>query len=238
MYRWLSLYGLEAAILRTQLQICLFVGISIVTSSLAATASPITFAFTGTVTQVSLDDPDVFAGAVDVGTRFDGTYTFESTATDAIGGGTDGSYFSPFALSVDFAGDSLGAFAVTGFVVNTRNGSPDQYGVFGSDATVEIQFLLESNSNPLTSDALLLAPPVLSAFPQRLFTFRFASGLPEVLGDLTSLTCVEGCTAVPEPGTLSLVLLGLGAFRAHRGVMAGSVRSRGLPVCRPATDDR
>jgi hypothetical protein len=202
--------------MRNRLQICLFVGASIVTSSLAATASPITFAFIGTVTQVSLDDPDVFAGMVDAGTAFSGSYTFESTAPDLIPGPTDGSYASPHTLSVDFVGDPLGAFAVTGFSVNTRNGGPDQYGVFGSDGAVEIQFLLESNSNPLTSDALLLAPPVLSAFPQRLFTFRFASGLPEVLGDLTSLTCVDGCAVVPEPGTLSLALLGLAAYCSRR----------------------
>jgi hypothetical protein len=79
-----------------------------------------------------------------------------------------------------------------------------------------LQFLLESNSNPLTSDVLLLTPPLLSAFPQRLFTFRFASGLPEVLGDLTSLTCVDGCAVVPEAGTLSLALLGLAAYCVRR----------------------
>jgi hypothetical protein len=197
--------------MRTRLQICLFVGASILTSSLAATASPITFAFTGTVTQVSLDDPDIFGGSVGVDTPFSGSYTFESTASDGISAATDGSYASPFTLSVDFSGDSLGPFSVTGFAVNTRNGSPDQYGVYGNDGTFEIQFLLESSSNPLSTDALPLTPPTLASFTQRLFTFRDATGLglPEILGTIDSLACTDGCAAVPEPGTLGLLALGI-----------------------------
>jgi hypothetical protein len=197
--------------IRNRLQICLFVAASIAASSLAATAAPITFAFTGTVTQVSLDDPDIFGGSVGVGTPFNGSYTFESSASDGIVAPTDGSYASPFSLSVDFSGDSLGPFSVTGFAVNTRNGNPDQYGVYGSDGTFEIQFLLESNSNPLSTDALPLTTPALASFAQRLFTFRDATGLglPEVLGSIDSLTCTDGCAAVPEPGTLGLLAFGI-----------------------------
>jgi hypothetical protein len=195
--------------------VLLFVAAMAAASATSSAASPITFAFTGTVTQIEPGDPDPFLGTIGFGTLFSGSYTFESTATDAIGDPSSGAFVSPFTLTVDFDGP-VAPFSVTGFAVVTLNAFVDQYGVYGNDGIVEIQFLLESSTDPLTDDTLPLTPPLLASFSQRVFTFRDAAGIPEILGTIDSLACTDGCTSVPEPATIIVLALGLGATQISR----------------------
>src|SRR5262245_7108113 len=51
-----------------------------------AEAAPVTFAFTGAVTQTMFDPNDPSGGEITAGTGFSGSYTFESTASDQIPG--------------------------------------------------------------------------------------------------------------------------------------------------------
>lgn len=195
---------------RLPLAVALFFGCAM--SAVESNAAPLTFTFTGTVTQINADPDDPFGGAIAFGTFFTGRYTFESAAVDAIPAATDGSYLSSdpsSGISVNFAGDPFGAFSLADVYVNTRNGSPDQYGVYGSDGLIEIQFLLESFVNPLTSDLLPLVPPAVGDYASRLFTFigEVDGNQVEVLGTIDSLEA----TVVPEPATTGLLLLGVAA---------------------------
>ena len=69
-------------------------------------ATPITFSFTGTVTQLVTDPEDPFGGTIGFGTTFTGSYTFESTTPDAAPGTETGSY--------SMAGGALGGGVVIG----------------------------------------------------------------------------------------------------------------------------
>jgi len=193
-------------------------------------AAPITFDFTGSVTQATFDPNDPFAGAISFGTAFSGSYTFESTATDNIPFPSNGSYTSfgaPYLFTV-----TIGAFTFsTSDVLNvsTGDGPTDQYSVlacaggpfcFGSSASL---FLEDLDGAVFAGDALPFPAPPLSAFEVALFTFRgFVDGNQvEILGQLDSLACSAGCgpvgEPVAEPGTLILVgSTVLGALRLRR----------------------
>lgn len=130
-----------------------------------AEAAPVTFAFTGAVTQTMFDPNDPSGGEITFGTGFSGSYTFESTAPDRIGNGSSGAYASP-------------AGAPYGFAVNFGPGHD----------FVTSDFLIDGNQ-------------------------------VEILGDLSSLSCTEGCVSpqpVPEPGTLLLLSPALAALGWRR----------------------
>lgn len=195
-------------------------------------AAPITFDFTGTVTQTVFDPNDPFAGAIGFGTTFSGSYTFESTATDNIPFASNGSYNAfgvPYLFTVTIGG---GFTFSTSDVLNisTGNGATDQYSVlacagspfcFGSAAQL---FLEDLDGAVFAGDALPFPAPPLSAFEIALFTFRgfVDDNQVEILGQLDSLVCSAGCgpvgNPVPEPGSLILVgsALTLGASRLRR----------------------
>lgn len=181
-------------------------------------AAPITFGFTGSVTQTTFDPNDPFGGAITVGTAFSGSYTFESTAADANPFASNGSYMTfgaPYLFSV-----TIGTFnfATSDAVsIGTGNGATDQYSVlacaggpfcFGSNASL---FLEDLDGAAFGSDALPDTAPLLSAFEIAAFSFRgFIEGNQvEILGQLESLVCSAGCDPVggpiPEPGSLILV---------------------------------
>jgi hypothetical protein len=194
-------------------------------------AAPITFDFTGSVTQATFDPNDPFAGGIGFGTAFSGSYTFESAATDNIPFPSNGSYNSfglPYLFTV-----TIGSFTFStsdALNVSTGDGPSDQYSVlacaggpfcFGSSASL---FLEDLDGAVFAGDALPYPAPPLSAFEVALFTFRgFVDGNQvEILGQLESLVCSAGCDPVggpiPEPGTLILVgsALTFGAARLRR----------------------
>jgi hypothetical protein len=179
-----------------------------------AYAAPITFSFTGSVT----DDP---FGLSSFGAPIAGSYTFDSDATDAIPDPATGSYASSgagfdFTVTVDGTTYSV----MGGVTVNTVNDvGVDQYGVIGDDGSLILELSFEDGTQTaLSSDALPLVAPTISGFAFR--QFRLFGEEVEFLGTINTLVCTTGCDGggtVPEPPSPWLVSLGLaGAFLMRR----------------------
>ena len=163
---------------------------------------------------------------------FTGQFTLDATAADQIGDASTADYKmsgAPYGMNVVFDGTS--AFSFTDFfdvLVSNNLGGVDQFGVFahngnGSDS---VGFTLYDFSQALfASDALPLPSGGITLDNFGWSEFKYESSGGMLNGHLTSLDCVAGCdlvtTPVPEPGTLTLVLAGLGAIGA-------SARRRGL----------
>jgi parallel beta-helix repeat protein len=212
--------GLTAAI-------CLGIG-----SPTPGEAAPVTFAFTGAVTQTMFDPDDPSGGEITFGTGFSGSYTFESTAADQISGGGSGSYASPMGAPYGFAvnfgpgHDFITSDALSIGVVDNAGGI-DAYSVlacFGGfscpDVVMEL-FLGDVDGSAITGDALPLDTLPFEAFEVAFFALRglIDGNQVEILGRLSSLSCTEGCVApqpVPEPGTLLLLTPALAAFGWRR----------------------
>jgi hypothetical protein len=171
----------------------------------AALAFPITFAFTGTVT----DDP---FGLSSFGAPISGTFTFESTAVDTIPGPATGSYTSSgasFHFDANVDGTPFSIVGATTINVANNIAGVDQYGVIAIDGGLTLElFFQDASGSGLSSDALPLLAPNTGAFAFR--QFRLFSDDAEFLGDVTSLVCSSGCTVqqVPEPEPLSLLAIG------------------------------
>jgi len=180
----------------------------------AARANPVTVLFTGTVTQVPVDE--VF-GDVGVGSAITGFYIFNSLASDgAPADSTTGSY-SMFGLPYTFSATVGGhSFSINDFLnIAVFNSFVDQYSVFaqqsGGDLTLEI--LLQNNSaTAFGTDALPLALPSLGNFAQRDFhlTGLIDDGQVQFDGSIDTLQ------VAPEPASFTLLLIGVAAFGAAR----------------------
>jgi hypothetical protein len=201
-------------------------------SAAPCVAAPITFGFTGFVTNTTFAPSDPFAGAIGLGTTFNGSYTFDSTAADNIPFANNGSYTSsgaPYLFTVTI-GSSF-TFSTTDILnINIANGPTDQYSVlacaggpFCSGSSAQI-FLDDVQGTAFAGDVLPYPAPPLSAFESALFAFHgFVGGSQvEILGQLDSLVCSAGCDPIggpiPEPGSLILVgsALMFGASRLRR----------------------
>src|SRR5438067_871564 len=135
-----------------------------------AHAGPITFNFTGTVTQVPIDDLGTGIQFLDA---IFGTLTFDSTAVDAIAAPTAGSYTSTgpgFGMTATIGPGAL-LFLVSGSLnIGILNTFVDQYTAHASSATLVLDLLFQDNSATIFStDALPLNPPALGGFAQREF---------------------------------------------------------------------
>lgn len=202
-------------------------------SSLAQ-AIPVTFQFTGTVS--GLVNP-ILNPPVLPNTAISGSYTFESTAPDLLGGSP---LIARYALST-FSLDVLGRHYTNSSsgiqVIHVQPGVPiatgttdDQYSVLLLANTFLNPTVLGPSINNLApqgfqlnifgqdlfaSDALPLVPPSLGniAPARRTFNMTFQAG--GFTGELTSLTVAS----VPEPDTLLLFgfgLIGLAGLRILR----------------------
>jgi hypothetical protein len=195
-----------------------------------AQAAPVTLGFTGEVTQDPLLDPDdPFGGSIAFGTLFSGTYTFESTTPDGDVSANGGSYTSPSppgVLSVTIGGNLFTALDLLNIGVANDFAGSDFYSVFAQDTgapdTFDVSLTLQdTDGTVLGGPALLTNAPTFAAFElSTLFLDGlFSDNQVQILGRLTSLTCVDGCvpgggtgTPVPAPAALILIGAGLAAF--------------------------
>ena len=179
----------------------------------AATAAPVTYAFTGSVS----DDPFGVGLA-----SFSGTYTFDSAAVDLVAASHTGSYTSSgvaFGIAVVFDGGavSVDLYGLPTTVLNIGvadnfAGPVDQYAVTGLAGSVELGLFFEDTlASAFSSDGLPVPAPLLAAFSFRQFRWfdTDAANPHEILGNIESLSCVAGCDSVPVPEPGSLWLAGL-----------------------------
>jgi hypothetical protein len=193
--------------------LCVLTCCVIASAAPVAVAVPITFSFTGIVTNV--DSP--LAVEFSLGESVVGSYTFESTTADIDPGDpTTGHYDNAItAFTATFGGD----YTVTQGLDNdifVADGLPgnDVYSLFLTNPTAPTVAglslgalsigLIDTDSSVFSSDALPLTPPNLSDFEiDSSGTIYLGSPNQTMDFQLTSLTLV------PEPTTLALATLGL-----------------------------
>jgi hypothetical protein len=171
-----------------------------------AKAAPVTFEFSGHVTQVPLDE--IF-GDINSGDTMQGSVSFDTSATDLIPADpTTGSYnFSaPFGMTVTIGSHD---FAANGFLnVGILNSFVDQFTVLATstsgDLTLEL-FLQDNNGTAFNSDQLPSALS-LSDFTQKDFHIDAVSSLGEAQVD-GQLDGPQPET-IPEPPVSALLLMG------------------------------
>jgi hypothetical protein len=182
-----------------------------------AFAVPITFAFTGLVSQEPLLDPDdPFGGSIAVDTPFSGTFVFESTTADGDASANGGSYTSTGGvLSVTIGGQVFTASDLLNIGVGNDFAGSDFYTVFAQLSSgpdpFDVSLFLQDDDGTALNSALLPtdAPPFASFEVATLFLSGTVQGNQvQIQGDLASLTCIDGCiplVPVPEPSTLTLL---------------------------------
>ncbi len=166
-------------------------------------ADTIAFQFSGTVTQVPVDQ--VF-GDIAFGDTFQGTLSFDSAAADQDPGDPSiGSYsFSaPFGMTIDIGAHD---FEATGSLnIEVVNSFVDQYTVLATDQTgglIMDLFLLDNTGTALSNDHLPLGAPSLASFGERDFHLDdfLDSGEIQVDGEIDA----SPVQATPEPSTTIL----------------------------------
>jgi hypothetical protein len=204
----------------------------------AAHALPITFYYTGYLTQIaSLDPespfPDPITDDPSDPTTFSGSFTFDSLAPDNIPGDpTTGSYASaggPFALTLTLGGLTFNLSAVN---IGILNDYPfpvgDQYQVSYFEAptgdnptgiTLSV-VLTDLSHTAFAGDSLPLLPPALSAFTFTNFFFT-----DTITGDQVEVAGVIDTLQVPEPATSALLVTGLWLIAWRRARESGARRA-------------
>lgn len=190
-------------------------------------AAPVTFTFTGAVTEIGAYPGDPFSGGIAEGTTFSGQFTFESTAPDDIPDPAHGAFTSPaaapYGLSVTIG--NFGFSSVSSLDVRTNSGSNGtdvflaQACADGAGCYLSLGLgLWDYDGTSLDTDALPLASFSLAGFESAQLSLVgvYGGSWVHAFGDVQSLECAAGCepasTPVPEPGTLGLVGLAVSAL--------------------------
>jgi len=200
----------------------------------AVPAAPVTIEFTGTVAQSPLLDPaNPFGGAIDTGTRFHGSYTFDSAAVDQVADPRTGFYAAaggPFGVTVTFGDPGVLSIHHADLGLGVGNGfagGADFYtlaapGVATPDTLALSLILVDTDGTAWDSDALPGVAPALDAFETRSlsvaglwFDGNGQATQVEILGSIDSLRCTAGCS-VPEPSGSWFVAAAAAAWAARR----------------------
>ena len=170
-------------------------------------AAVLNFQFTGTVTQVPLDE--VF-GDIASGDEIQGGFSFDTSATDLIPADpATGSYQfgAPFEMAF-----TVGTHQFTAELRNigVLNSFIDQFSVLGTSASGDLSlelFLQDNTGSVFSNDHLPVTALPLGSFAQRDFHLNavFAGGEVQVDGQISATTT----STVPEPGSAVAILAGL-----------------------------
>jgi len=187
---------------------------AIFVSEVLSLAAPLTFQFSGTLTQVPIDE---LYGDIAAVSAISGSFTFDTAAADLVPGDpATGSYTSsgpPFGMTVSLGGhvftaqDSLNIGVLNSFV--------DQYTVLavgaGGNLTLEL-FLQDNSGTGFSSDGLPSTLP-MSPFTIRDFHLHEITAAGEFQAD-GQLANVPSAAPVPEPAPSILLLTGVGLLLA------------------------
>jgi hypothetical protein len=177
-----------------------------------AQAAPVTFDFTGAVT----DDP---FGVSHFGAPISGSFSFDSDAPDVIADPATGGYFSQGpAFSLTAIVDGTAYSAVGSLFVGVVNTGSDEYSVVAGNGSTTLELLFEDASGTAFASDALPASVSLAAFAFR--QFRLFGGDAEILGSVDTLTPVGVAAPVPEPATFALLGAGLLLLPLRRRVLA------------------
>ena len=186
-------------------------------SAQKAQAELITIAITATVDAMH-DDGNYLEGKVHVGDSITGTYTYESTTPDTNPATDVGDYWhysSPAGISLAVGGFNFKTDpANVKFLVEivNNNGGIDAFlvrsdnNLFLSNGTYVdcISWDLQDRTlTALSSDSLPTTAPVLSQWQTNFLTFGGGAGKSNSFAIAAHVT-----SAIPEPATISLLLLG------------------------------
>ena len=192
----------------------------------AAGAAPLTFDFSGSVT----DDP---FGTSHFGAPISGSFSFDSAALDLIAGAATGGYLSEgadfgFAAMVD--GVAYGAAG--SLFVGVVDAGSDQYTVTAEGGATTLELLFDDASGTaLASDAL---PTSLSLESFGFRRFRLFGDGTEILGSVDTLSSGGVAAPVPEPETVVLLGAGLLLLKLRRRVLGPLGVAAALLTAMPA----
>jgi len=208
-----------------------FTGIMLLWASIAvspATATLVTFNFTGTVDTVGSN----LSGTFSTGQTLTGSYTYDSTKLDSNPSPTIGTYAGPiqtmafnigsYSATLGAGGNSIKIQNLGGFDSYTSTASFLGSSVNGNAPSFFEINLKDSSHTAFSNDSLPTTPPSLSSFDTKTFRLVFGNGL-------NPNNIVSGVlTAVPLPaavilfgaGLVALVGLGAGSWRQKKTSLA------------------
>ena len=184
-------------------------------------AAPLTFQFTGTVTQIVTDPADPFGASIGFGTPVTGFFTFDSAAPDGAADPSTGSYTSigaPFGLQMLIAGFAFpGDSSLNVGVGNDFGGTTDFYTLFASGSSQISVTMMDPSGAVFADTSLPLTPPDIAAFLTRTFHLdtEVDGNIVQIDGTIDSLTMES---QVPEPHTYVTIsiAIGLGLLRRRK----------------------
>jgi hypothetical protein len=195
------------------------------TVAFASQATPVSYSFSGVVTDSFL--PSTFA----LGSSFNGTFSFDSAAIDSNANPSAGYYSNGFSITANVGGitysnlPNVGGVSVWNGLSNLDRFDANAQGTIGipsisststipSTAPFVVRAVFDDpTQSAFSSDALPTSPLNLGNFANDVFQLSFYQGVSQVnvIGKINSLQLIS---PVPEPETYAMLLAGLGLVGA------------------------